>query len=122
LLEDVGGATELPAISLEPGAYALIANESYIPDPDYDLLPAESAVLIRVPALGKGGLSNAGELLRLRDPAGQIVSRFPADPPPRAGQSVARRTIWSPDSEPESFALHAEPGASPGAPNELEQP
>jgi hypothetical protein len=33
--------------------------------------------------------------------------------------SVARRTPWALDDEPESFALHAEPGASPGGPNAL---
>src|SRR5690606_36652238 len=71
VLEDVGGQTELPYAELAPGAYALVVNESYQEDTDFDLAFDPCALVIRVPRLGKNGLSNAGELVRLRLPAGE---------------------------------------------------
>jgi hypothetical protein len=67
-----------------------------------------------VRGLGAGGLANGGELLRLVDHGGRVLSRFPAIPAPGPGQSVARVAPDAPDDEPGSFAAHAEQGASPG--------
>ncbi len=119
VLEDVGGQTELPYAELAPGAYALVVNESYQEDTDFDLAFDPSALVIRVPRLGKNGLSNAGELVRLRSPAGEVSSRLSATPRPKPGVSVARRNWWLQDDDPATFGLHAEPGASPGLPNHL---
>lgn len=118
VLEDVGGQTELPSALLQPGGFAVIVNEAYVPDADYDLLIDPLALELRVPALGKSGLSNSGELIRLRAPAGDIVSRFPGLPAER-GRSVARKDPWSPDEDLSQFGPHADPGASPGAANQL---
>ena len=83
-------------------------------------LGAADAALLRVPRLGKQGLSNAGELLRLRSPDGAVVSRFPAMAHGDGGTSGARRFPWSPSEDGSAFDAHAAPGASPGAQNELD--
>lgn len=119
-IEDVGGVTALPAASLAPGAYALIVADAYDPASAGDVPPSADALLVRVARLGKNGLSNSGEALRLRDPAGQLLSTFPAIAAPRAGVSAARRTLSTPDDDSGGFGLHANPGASPGGPNTVE--
>lgn len=104
-LSDGGGDTVLPSFTLAPGAFALIVNEAYDPEGGADAAPAPEALLVRVPHLGKNGLSNSGEPLTLRDPEGAVISRFPAVPKPKAGESVARRAPSSPDALAASFAV-----------------
>jgi hypothetical protein len=118
-LEDVGGKVALPAHRLEPGAFALLVNESFDEVSTWDVAPLAGTALLRLPSLGKSGLANSGEPLVLRSAEGAILSRFPPDPKPKPGVSVARVAPWAPD-EPQSFVLHAG-GASPGAPNEVTQ-
>ncbi len=118
--EDVGGVAALPDVVVAPGERVLLVDDDFAPDADLDVTPGSATRLIRVAALGKGGLSNQGELLRLRDAAGAVVSRFPAGKSRRAGQSVARRAPSAPDDDPASFGPHLEPGASPGMPNAVE--
>jgi hypothetical protein len=98
----------------------LLVAEGYAPDPELDLVPSPGVSIVRVARLGKNGLANAGELLRLYDGDGSVVSRFPARAANAPGQSVARRTPDAPDGESGSFGDHAPPGASPGAPNVVE--
>ncbi|HEY6722500.1 MAG TPA: lamin tail domain-containing protein [Polyangiaceae bacterium] len=117
VLEDVGGAALLPDVELAPNGYAVVVNASYTPDPDYDRVPSEDAVLVVVERLGKGGLSNDGEALRLSAPDGQVVSRFPSQRAPEPGVSAARRTLWADDAAVDAFAPHGAPGSSPGAGN-----
>jgi hypothetical protein len=119
VLEDVGGISVLPEHSLEPGAIALVVGPDYSADSSWDVPPIPGTALLRVAALGKNGLSNSGEPLRLTRPDNVVVSTFPATPKPKAGKSVARRDPWSIDSDPASFVLHGAAGCSPGAPNEL---
>jgi hypothetical protein len=119
VLDDAVEPTPLPKATLEPGAFALLVAETYAPDAELDVPAPAGATLLRVPRLGRGGLANAGELLRLRDPLGNVVSRFPALAAKTAGTSVARRSPDAPD-EPAWFGAHAPPGASPGAPNQSE--
>ncbi len=114
--EDAAASVALPPAMLAPGERVLVVPDGFVPDHGFDVAPAPRTRLIVVPALA-GGLANAGELLQLRAPDGSVASRFPAEPAPKAGVSVARRHPWSLDDDPESFALHAAPGASPGAPN-----
>ena len=119
VLDDAIEPVTLPACRLDPGDFALIVADAYAPDPELELVPEPDVALLRVPRLGRSGLANAGELLRLREPNGDVVSRFPALTTPTAGTSVARRTPDSPDTDTSAFGAHAPPGASPGRPNAL---
>lgn len=110
---DIGGDTPLPAATLPPGAFALVVNEPFVEDDELGPPPAPGTLVLRVPKLGKDGLKNDGEPLKLRAPDGTIVSRFPAAPKPKAGHGVTRITPSSPDGDPTSF-LVAPP--TPGAP------
>ncbi len=121
-LYDIGGETPLPNVMLSPGQYALIVNQSYVGDGAYDPPPSPDCLLVPVPQLGKSGLLNSGEVLMLRHSSGEVVSRFPAQPKPAAGISVARRGWFAVDEALDSFALHALPGASPGSENSLQDP
>ena len=114
---DIGGETVLPDVPLLAGQFAVVVNETFVPDDEVDVAPAAEAVLVRDPALGKSGLSNSGELLRLVDPEGRTISRFPALPKPKAGQSVSRRTPYAPDGVSSSFVIA---GPSPGCENIME--
>ncbi len=119
VLEDAGGLTLLPSAVVAPGELVLLVNDSYDVDASFDVLPDDGTVLVRVPALGKNGLSNSGEALLLRDPEGRVVSQFPASPKPHAGESVARVRPDALDSEASSFVRAA---PTPGWPNGLEAP
>jgi hypothetical protein len=82
------------------------------------VVPAADAVAVVVPGLGEDGLSNSGEIIRLRAPDGQLLSEVPRAAT-AAGQSLARRHLLAPDWAA-SFGPHAAPGASPGGANVLE--
>lgn len=117
-LEDGGGRSELPAHEVGPGEHVLLARSDFVGD-ERDAPVPPAVRLIRVPELGKNGLSNSGEPLRLLDASAARLSSFPALASRRAGVSLARRRLDSPDDEREAFGEHAAPGASPGAPNQL---
>lgn len=117
-LSDGAGEIELPDLGLEVGEYALLVRNDF-PETGPDVAPAAGARLIRLPALGKNGLSNTGEALSLLDAEGRVLSRMPALASPHPGVSIARRTPGAPDGAADSFAEHAAPGASPGAQNTL---
>jgi hypothetical protein len=114
VLVDGGGETALPPAVLGPGAFALLVNDAFDPQATADPCPAPGTRLLRVPHLGKNGLSNAGEPLGLRDPDGVVVSRLPSTPKPKPGRSLARLTPAAPDGLAASFALAA---PSPGRAN-----
>jgi hypothetical protein len=116
ILEDNGGKTVLPAFELAPGAFVLVVNEAYRLDSGTDRPPPPGASLLVVPHLGKAGLSNAGEMIRLLSPDGTSTSRVPAIASPAQGASVARVAPDAPDSSPESF-VQWPGGGTPGAPN-----
>ena len=97
VLDDAIEPMELPRHEVAPGEMVLLVADSYSPDPELELTPPPDVALVRLPRLGRSGLANAGELLRLRDPAGTVVSRFPALAAPGPGQSVGRRTPDAPD-------------------------
>ncbi|KYF78939.1 hypothetical protein BE17_36005 [Sorangium cellulosum] len=103
VLADVGGETELPPISLEAGAYALVVNEGYVSEDELDPPAPPETLLLRVPKLGSHGLSNSGEPLKLKDGGGAVVSRSPASPEPRAGMSLARVRPRAADGSAGSF-------------------
>ncbi|APR81994.1 Hypothetical protein A7982_07343 [Minicystis rosea] len=110
---DGGGETVLPTATLAPGAFALVVNDGFDEKVCIDPCPAPGTLILRVPHLGKNGLSNAGEPIGLRDENGVIVSQLPIAPKPKPGKSVARRAPALSDSS-ESFAI-ADP--SPGRSN-----
>jgi len=85
-------------------------------DDGVDPVVDPAALLLRVPALCKGGLSNEGEALTLRAPSGEVVSRFPARKP-KSGVSVVRTAPDALDDDPASFAPSENGSATPGAPN-----
>jgi len=115
-LEDAAGTTELPEVTLPPGGFALVVNESFLEDNRLDVSPAEGTILVRVPRLGRGGLGNAGEPLRLLDLSGEEISTMPGLPKPKAGMSLARTAPAVPSALAASFVLAA---PTPGRANEL---
>ncbi len=118
-LGDSAGASVIPSHYLAPGEFVLLAREDFVRDDGTDVpVPASTSVLA-LASLGKNGLSNAGERLELRTPTGNVISVFPASPKPKSGVSVARREPGDFDDDEAAFALHSDPGASPGAPNQL---
>jgi len=121
-LEDGGGSVELPALRAEAGEALLLVREDFEPNTGVDVTPAAATQLIRLPSLGKNGLTNSGEALLLRAADGAVLSRFPAVSSPHAGVSIARRDPADADDVASAFGEHAEPGASPGAPNVLRDP
>jgi len=117
-LEDSGGHVQLPDLVLAPGELALLVSEGFRAS-GLDVPVADGVRLLRVPSLGARGLSNGGEAVLLVGREG-VLSRFPLLAAPRAGHSWARRTLDSADDDPAAFAEHASVGASPGAPNVLD--
>jgi hypothetical protein len=68
-VEDSKGGDALPDADLPPGAYALVVPSGYDPQSPQDVPPRSGTVLVRVDArIGSDGLSNGGELVRLRMP------------------------------------------------------
>jgi hypothetical protein len=119
-LEDTSGHVPLPSAELSPFELALLVAPGFhaaLPDV---VVPAGTRVL-ELPSLGERGLANSGETLLLVGAEG-VVSRFPAFHAEHAGVSWARRTPDAADDQASSFALHAGPGASPGAPNTFDEP
>jgi hypothetical protein len=117
-LADGGGETELPPASIAPGGFAVLVREDFAENGS-DVPIALDATIVRLPQLGKNGLSNSGEPLSLLDADGRVLSRFPALASPHAGVSIARRSPNALESDPRAFGEHAAPNASPGAANTL---
>lgn len=122
VLEDVGGSSALPDVELEPFEHALLVGPAFDPLLGFDVAPASGTRLIRLAALGKSGIANGGEPLRLRDATGAVLSSFPALPAETPGVSLARVAPEALDGDPASFAVSAAPGASPGEPNRVLEP
>ncbi len=118
-LSDGGGSVTLPSLSLAPGQFVVLVSAEYVADPGLDVVALDSSVLLPLPELAKNGLSNSGELLRLFDGEGTLISRFPALKSNAAGVSLARRSPDSGDDDASAFGPHAPPGASPGSNNTL---
>lgn len=116
-LYDSGGRIALPDVELAPGELALLVSSAFQAASSDVPVPA-GVRTVKLASLGSRGLSNSGEALLLVGPEGTL-SRFPGLIAKRAGHSVARRSPDAADDDAEAFAEHAEPGASPGAPNEF---
>jgi len=114
VLQVGSGVTTLPPGTLAPGGFALIVDDAYAAAGGPDVAPAPGTLILRVPSIGKAGLSSAGVALTLLDGGGNAVSTFPAKPKPKQGWSVARVAPSAVDALASSFAL-ATP--SPGRTN-----
>ncbi len=116
--EDAGGGVDLPDVTLGPGEYGLLVGEGYDGSSWVDAIPAEGTVFIPVSSVGTGGLSNAGEPLRLVGPDGSAVSSIPPRVSKHPGGSIVRVRPEAPDGEG-SFGVDLQ-GGTPGAANRLE--
>jgi hypothetical protein len=115
-LEDSGGKSVLPPCELRPNQFALIVNDSYRLDSWLDRAPLPGTVIVRLTKLGTGGLSNAGEPLRLRNKQGETLSSAPAIASPKPSTALARVVPDALDNLQESFQF-APDGGTPGGPN-----
>ncbi|MCL2824313.1 MAG: lamin tail domain-containing protein, partial [Polyangiaceae bacterium] len=88
--EDARNSMELPSVVLHPGEFALLVGENYDPTSWVDTPPAPEALLIRVEAFGKKGLSNQGVPVRLTRPDGTEVSMVPSIASKKPGESISR--------------------------------
>lgn len=108
----------LPAISIPPGARALIVASTFDPDDDAggrDAIVPPGALLVRLDAsIASGGLSNAGEPLTLRDGMQRWISAAPATPGPRSGVCIVRVATSLRTGEPGSFEYDANETCTPG--------
>lgn len=115
-VQDAGGSVELPLVELGVGAFALVVGEGYDAASWVDAAPWEEAAILRVPHVGKSGLSNGGEPVRLVDGEGRTVSAVPAIAAEEQGWSIARVSPESLDGLSSSFAFGID-GGTPGGPN-----
>jgi hypothetical protein len=115
-LEDLGGRAVLPDVPLASHAFALVVSAAFIENDGVDPVPAEGTTMVRVPALGKSGLSNDGEPIVLHGPSGEAVSTFPAIKT-KSGVSVVRVAPDALDDDPASFEMSPNGSATPGAAN-----
>ena len=121
LLEDGGGVSRLPSATMNPGGYALVVTEGYMGGQGGDPSPRVGTLLLRVPALGRSGLSNDGEPLTLREAEGGVISQFPAQKT-KNGISVARVPEGALDEELNAFVPSPNGRSTPGAPNRADAP
>jgi hypothetical protein len=96
LIEDAAGADPLPAVMLAPGAFAVVVAAGFNGADGRDPAPRADAMLLRVEGrIGRDGIGNATEAVRLRAPGGQVLSRYGGwiDTGPSAwtGRSVQRQ-------------------------------
>lgn len=77
-IEDGGGADPLPAGVLAPGGYALVVAAGFVASGTLDPEPRDGTLLLRVDGrIGRDGLSNGGEPVRLRARSdGRVVSAY----------------------------------------------
>lgn len=88
-LEDGTGRDVLPAATIGPAAYALVVPSGFDVASVKDTPPAAGTVLLRVDSrLGGDGLSNAGEVVRLRAADGALLSSY-------GSATATSTTAWS---------------------------
>jgi hypothetical protein len=93
-LADDAGSDELPAMELAPGASALVVPEAFGEDPGGPVLPSSVPLLRAAGRLGRDGLRQSGEVVRLVDGQGVILSSYggwiDTSAPAWQGRSVQR--------------------------------
>jgi hypothetical protein len=120
VIADEGGQDELPPEMVPPGGLAVITPSSYVAGGGMDPSPPPGALVFPVSgAIGSAGLRNSGEALVLYGADGSQVAMVPASSQRLTeGTSLARRSPWAPDQDPENWAPHPGMMSSPGAPNQ----
>jgi len=111
--DDGVGAGLLPAAVLLPGQRAVVVGKGFKASSDTDPAVIDAALLLRLPGvLGASGLSNAGESVVLRDPAGRLVSSYSNQlgAAKTAGHSVQRRVAAACDVQDNWTLAPATPG------------
>ncbi len=111
---EVGDTIGRSAVA-HPGASVLLVADRFDPEEPRDDPAPPGVAVVRVGAsLADSGLSNSGEPLYLRDPAGRRVSAAPASPRPRAGVCLVRVSEDMRDGSPGSFDYDEEGRCTPG--------
>lgn len=88
-IEDAGGGDKLPGETIAPGGYALVVAAAYDPADPSDPAPRAGTTIVKIEGrIGRDGLSNSGEAVRLRGPDGEIVSLY-------GGWVDVSATAWS---------------------------
>jgi hypothetical protein len=111
---DEGEPIERSAV-VHPGARVLLVPDGFDPEEARDdPVPPGAAIVRTGTSLAGSGLSNSGEPLFLRDPAGRRVSAAPAVPRPRAGVCLVRVSEDVRDGSAGSFDYDGEGRCTPG--------
>ncbi len=108
-------------IMLPPGARVLLVSDRFDPrSPEGEPVPPGVPLVRLGPSLGRGGLSNRGEPLFLRDASGRRISAAPSLPSMRAGSCLVRTTSDPRRGDAEAFRANVP--CTPGRPNPVEAP
>jgi hypothetical protein len=100
---------------LPPGAHALLVADAFSTDSALDIPPAIGTQVLRLgKTLTRGGLSNSGETLYLRDAEGHRLSAAPPAPPPRPGLCIVRASDDPRTGADGSFAYDPNGSCTPG--------
>lgn len=111
---ETGDTIEGSAIA-HPGASVLLVADEFDPaEPRDDPVPPGVALVRMGASLAASGLSNSGEPLFLRDPAGRRVSAAPPSPRPRPGICLVRVTADMRDGSEGSFDYDGQGRCTPG--------
>lgn len=126
VLRTTTGRSELPDVSLAPGARAIVIGPTFDVRGDGragDPPVAPGAVVVRLErTLAQRGLADRGGDVWIEDAAGFVVSRAPLSHParaPRVGVSLVRADTRMLESDPASWVYDAGEGATPGAPDRI---
>jgi hypothetical protein len=117
-IEDGGGVDELPDLMLAPGARALIVGAGYNGSGGPDVPPRAGTALLPVAGrIGRDGLGQMGEVVRLVDAEGRVLSAYGGwvnvSRPSWAGKSVHRQPDESACDHPSAWSFAPTP-ATPG--------
>jgi hypothetical protein len=88
-IEDAAGFDPLPDATIAAGARALVVGANFDEAAPGDVAPAAGTLILRVPGrIGRDGLGQAGEVIRLVDGAGLVRSSY-------GGWVDTSRTAWA---------------------------
>lgn len=117
-IEDAAGSDDLPTALIPGGARALVVGTGFDEQSPSDVPPRAGTALLRVAGrIGRDGLGQAGEIVRLRGPDGAVQSSYggwvDTRRPAWAGQSVHRRPDETACDHPSAWSASPLP-ATPG--------